>query len=205
MPGFVKTPKDEARWERAKEAAGKSTSKDSKSYWKLSNYIYHKMGKTEEDLKESEALYAAMDDLEKASAGNYKDFEAVHKAEQQSIKGNEVTKMSDEKKYSAQEAAAAVLKKAEEMLKSSKLFKKEDDATVQKSEEIPKTAAATPEVAPPDSVQHQPAPENNPDEKKEGNNPAWGTDPGIKGHVKLAKFCGHMEAKRKKPAAPGAV
>lgn len=51
MPGFVKTPKDEARWSKAKEAAGKSTQKDSESYWKLSNYIYHKMGKTEEDAK----------------------------------------------------------------------------------------------------------------------------------------------------------
>lgn len=49
MPGFVKTPRDEARWEKAKEAAGKQTDKGSESYWKLSNYIYHKMGKTEED------------------------------------------------------------------------------------------------------------------------------------------------------------
>jgi hypothetical protein len=47
MPGFVKNKKDEAKWSKAKEAAGKSTSKDSKSYWKLSNYIFHKMGKTE--------------------------------------------------------------------------------------------------------------------------------------------------------------
>lgn len=51
MPAFVKTPKDEARWSKAKEAAGKETSKDSESYWKLSNYIFHKMGKTEEDQK----------------------------------------------------------------------------------------------------------------------------------------------------------
>ena len=46
MPAFVH---DEKRWERAKEAAGKQTSKDSDGYWALSNYIYHKMGKTEED------------------------------------------------------------------------------------------------------------------------------------------------------------
>jgi hypothetical protein len=51
MPAFVKTPKDEARWAKAKEAAGKETKKDSEGYWKLSNYIYHKMGKTEEDQK----------------------------------------------------------------------------------------------------------------------------------------------------------
>lgn len=51
MPGFVKTPKDERRWARAKEAAGKSTAENSESYWRLSNFIYHKMGKTEEDHK----------------------------------------------------------------------------------------------------------------------------------------------------------
>jgi hypothetical protein len=56
MPGFVKTPKDEARWAKAKEAAGKQTEKDSESYWKLANYIFHKMGKTEEDVQKAEAL-----------------------------------------------------------------------------------------------------------------------------------------------------
>jgi hypothetical protein len=51
MPGFVKTPKDEAKWSKAKEAAGKSTSKGSKGYWALSNYIFHKMGKSEDSAK----------------------------------------------------------------------------------------------------------------------------------------------------------
>jgi hypothetical protein len=49
MPAFVRTKSDEHRWSRAKEAAGKETNKDSEGYWKLSNYIYHKMGKTEKD------------------------------------------------------------------------------------------------------------------------------------------------------------
>jgi hypothetical protein len=47
MPGFVRTPKDEKKWSRAKEAAGESTPKDSESYWKLSNYIFHRMHKSE--------------------------------------------------------------------------------------------------------------------------------------------------------------
>lgn len=51
MPAWVT---DESRWEKAKKAAGKSTSEDSEDYWKLSNYIYHKMGKTEEDEKLAE-------------------------------------------------------------------------------------------------------------------------------------------------------
>jgi hypothetical protein len=48
MPGFVKTPKDEKRWSSAKEAASKQTEPGSTGYWKLSNYIFHKMNKTEE-------------------------------------------------------------------------------------------------------------------------------------------------------------
>ena len=51
MPGFVKTPHDEAKWSKAKEAAGKETEKGSEGYWKLSNYIFHKMGKTEDSRK----------------------------------------------------------------------------------------------------------------------------------------------------------
>ena len=58
MPGFVKTPKDERRWAKAKEAAGKQTSEGSEGYWKLSNYIYHKMGKSQEDQRLAE-LYKA--------------------------------------------------------------------------------------------------------------------------------------------------
>ena len=71
MPGFVKTPKDEARWAKAKEAAGKSTEKDSESYWKLSNYIYHKMGKTEEDQKMADLAKADLEQhLQKAEPKN---------------------------------------------------------------------------------------------------------------------------------------
>jgi hypothetical protein len=54
MPGFVKSPKDEARWEKSKSAAAKRTKEGSDSYWKLSNYIFHRMGKTEEDQRLAE-------------------------------------------------------------------------------------------------------------------------------------------------------
>lgn len=50
-------------------------------------------------------------------------------------------------------------------------------------------------------TEHQTPPGNNPHEKAEGNNPEWGTDPGVKGHIKLAHFMGHMSSK-KKHAAP---
>jgi hypothetical protein len=54
MPGFIHTKRDEARWGKAKKAAGKTAKEGSESYWKLSNYIYHKMGKTEEDQVKAE-------------------------------------------------------------------------------------------------------------------------------------------------------
>ena len=56
MPGFVRTPKDEARWSKAKEAAGKTAKEGSDSYWKLSNYIYHKMDKSDESQKFADEL-----------------------------------------------------------------------------------------------------------------------------------------------------
>ncbi len=42
MPGFVKTPKDERKWDKAKEAAGK---KGKETNWALANYIFHKVKK----------------------------------------------------------------------------------------------------------------------------------------------------------------
>jgi hypothetical protein len=67
------------------------------------------------------------------------------------------------------------------------------------------------EAAPKDGTETQPAPGNNPKEQAEGNNELAGTTPTqvgqdgkniagadeMKGHYKLAKFIGHMEAKRK--------
>jgi hypothetical protein len=54
MPGFVKTPEQEARWSKAKAAAAKETEVNSENYWKLSNFLFHRMGKTEEDKKNAE-------------------------------------------------------------------------------------------------------------------------------------------------------
>lgn len=49
MPGFIKTPKDEAKWKKAKEAANKTLSEaDGDSYWALTNSIYQKMSKSDE-------------------------------------------------------------------------------------------------------------------------------------------------------------
>jgi hypothetical protein len=48
----------------------------------------------------------------------------------------------------------------------------------------------------------QTPPGNNPHEQIEGNNQEWGTDPGVKGHIKLAHFMGHMSSKKKQHAAP---
>src|ERR1035437_3124090 len=51
MPAFIKTPKDETRWKKAKDAAGKTLSEaDGDSYWKLTNSIYQKMDKAEKEI-----------------------------------------------------------------------------------------------------------------------------------------------------------
>lgn len=142
--------------------------------------------------------------------------------------------MADERKYSAREAAIAVLDKAkdvlhkhEEMVKCgtfSKVHAKakregysEESAdkiaghakAMEKSEPVgelhPKEAVQGEAEHPGARIEHQAAPENNPKEQAEGNNQPWGTDPGVKGYVKLAKFIGHKESKRKRPAAPAAA
>lgn len=227
MPGFVKTPKDEARWSKAKEAAGKQTKSGSESYWKLSNYIYHKMGKTEEDVAETKVCYSKMNKEEQAlvqtlvkseesnklSTDNLSDFSLNSMPAQQSILGNEVEHMSDEKKYTAREAAVAVLKKAEEVLKKSALTKAEP-----KGEIHPEEPQAGESEHPGKRIESQVAPDKNPKEQAEGNNELAGTTPTqvgqdgknlpgfdeMRGHIKLAKFIGHMQAKRKK-SAPGAM
>lgn len=60
MPAFIKTPAEEARWSKAKQAAAKSKGKAVEALhdddYKLVNYIYHKMGKTEEDQKMAKAF-----------------------------------------------------------------------------------------------------------------------------------------------------
>jgi len=97
--------------------------------------------------------------------------------------------MSDDKKYSAKEAAIAVLAKAEQMLKASKLTKAEPKGEIHPKEQIQGEPAK-----PAARIEDQKAPEANQKEQHEGNNPEWGNEPG---NYKLAKFCGHMSAKRK--------
>lgn len=97
--------------------------------------------------------------------------------------------MSTEQKFSAQEAALAVLAKAEQMLKSSKLAKAMPAGEIHPKEQVQGEAEK-----PAARIEEQKAPEANPKEKAEGNNPEWGNEPG---HYKLAKFCGHITAMRK--------
>jgi DNA-directed RNA polymerase specialized sigma subunit len=53
MPGFVRSKKDEARWQKAKQSASKSKGKEESSFtdtdWALVNHIYHKMTKSIHD------------------------------------------------------------------------------------------------------------------------------------------------------------
>lgn len=115
--------------------------------------------------------------------------------------------MAQEKLYTARQAADAVLKKTQELLAKSELFKSEKKPV---GEILPKEK----EQAPSDDVRSQAAPEKNPKEQAEGNNELAGTTPTqvgadgknkpgdaeMMGHLKLAKFIGHMESKRKSKA-----
>jgi hypothetical protein len=55
MPGFIKTPKNEAQWSKAKAATSKSKNKGESSFtdqdWALTNKIYHEMEKSLEFAK----------------------------------------------------------------------------------------------------------------------------------------------------------
>ena len=120
--------------------------------------------------------------------------------------------MSDEKKYSAKDAAIAVLKKAEEVLKKHEAIKKSEnpfsneEGKAPKGEIQPKEETQGEPVNPGERVEEKAAPQPTDENPKVNGNPEWGTTPGAKGHFKLAKFCGHMEAKRKaKPADPAGV
>lgn len=115
--------------------------------------------------------------------------------------------MSDEKKYSAKDAAIAVLKKAEEVLKKYEAFKKSENPFSEKEGKAPEGEIAPKEetqgesVNPGERVEAKADPQPTDQNPKVNGNPEWGTTPGAKGHFKLAKFCGHMEAKKKaKPA-----
>lgn len=261
MPGFVKTPKDEARWAKAKEAASKETEHGSESFWKLSNYIYHKMGKTEEDQKMAELYKSEITNSfqsgKELNTENLRHFLMNDRSAQQSIVSNEVEQMSDEKKYTAKEAAIAVLKKAEEMLKASELMKADilhgnvaqrrqsraagykqhgdmvnhkiaidgakeahkeqlsalkqqpkpnltkDENMTPKGEIHPKEPQAGESEQPGARVKQDAPPAPTDVNPKVNGNPEWGTTPGtVKGHFKLAKFCGHVQAKRKAKTPP---
>jgi hypothetical protein len=135
--------------------------------------------------------------------------------------------MAFEKRYTARQVVEAVLAKTHELLQKSEFAKAENPKkeNAKPSEHNAKDAdqhaqgkapagemkPAEKEAAPKDGVAAQPAPGNNPKEQAEGNNELAGTTPTqvgqdgknvpggaeIKGHLKLAKFCGYMEAKRK--------
>ena len=106
--------------------------------------------------------------------------------------------MSEEKKYSAKEAAIAVLKKAEEMLKKANLSNNLAKSEEPKGEIHPKEPQAGESEQPAARIKENTEPQPTEINPKQNGNPEWGTTPGtVKGHFKLAKFCGHMSAKRK--------
>lgn len=76
----------------------------------------------------------------------------------------------------------------------------EKDEKFPKGEIHPKEHVEGEPVDVKDRIKEQKSPESNPKEQKEGNNNEWGSVPGVKGHIKLAKFIGHIQAKRQMKA-----
>lgn len=110
------------------------------------------------------------------------------------------------KQYSPREAAIAVLKKAEEMLKS---LPADQLAKFEMEEKPhPKKEHEDKQDGQDQTVETSQTPEETTAKNPEGSNPAPGAEPqapaydaGFKGHIKLAKFMGHMESKKKAPKA----
>ena len=121
-------------------------------------------------------FFKTEDANKKVSIGNLRSFLENKKQKRQSSQSNERLSMDHDNKISAKEAAQAVLKKAQELLSASKLAKAlpANAAAPGKDESLPEGVQATP-----DPIAEAP--------KK---------DPCNKGHLKLAKWCGRMEAKR---------
>ena len=97
------------------------------------------------------------------------------------------------KQYTAREAGIAVLKKFEEML----LAKNEQEKQSHPKEHEDKLEEQD------DSVTQDQSPEETTKKDAEGSNPEPGSEPQdanydahFKGHIKLAKFMGHIEAKK---------
>ena len=127
--------------------------------------------------------------------------------------------MSDQKKFTAQDAAKAVLAKAQEVFKKSQLSKcgemakdesfnqkKVSEAGMQgqmKSEGVDQTPPDGVQPDAPNAVPRNGDPAPGAEPKNQGSNYVGAVS---KGHIKLAKFMGRMEEKRKKVApAPATV
>jgi len=164
------------------------------------------MAKTQELLTKSE-LAKKQDEMEKCGT-----FSKVHAAaRKEGYSENSADKIAGKAK--AMEKAENSKK---ENAKPSEHGAKEQDQQEHGKGPKGEMNPAQPQVAPKDGTATQPSPGNNPKEQAEGNNELAGTTPTqvgqdgknipggdeIKGHLKLAKFIGHMESKRKHRGIP---
>lgn len=109
--------------------------------------------------------------------------------------------MPNEKLFTAKEAAQAVLAKAQELLAKSDMMQKQPSKPEAKPEQDATPAngvKADPNpAAPNDKVNGNPAPGAYPQNEQK-----FAAEGKTRGHIKLAKFVGSIEQKRKAKAAP---
>jgi hypothetical protein len=119
MPAFIKNPKDESRWNRAKQSVSESRKKDEKSFtdadWGLVNHIYQSMKKSEllDRFKEllqkaktainNDSLNKAKGDLnESLDNEDYEETEGILEPEEASDLGEAIASSSNPSKAKSQ-------------------------------------------------------------------------------------------------------
>lgn len=123
---------------------------------------------------------------------------AVLKKAEEMLKSSSLAKKANPDEKADAKLGEEVEGLVENHMTENKEAEKEEGHKIVKAEpkgEIhPKAHVEGEKENPGERIEEQVAPEDNPHEQAEGNNPEWGAEAG---HYKLAKFCGHMSAKRK--------
>jgi len=100
MPAFIKTPADEARWEKAKKAANKSHSEsEGDSYWAIVNSIYQKMKKSVEFAAQTDDpkfIDEAINALEKARQKMSDEYDPNEEQEDEQAPEEQLTEFDPE-------------------------------------------------------------------------------------------------------------
>lgn len=123
--------------------------------------------------------------------------EMLKKAELEKCSGGTFTKVHEKAKREGYSEASA-----DKIAGHAKAMAKNEEP---KGEIHPKEPQVGESENPGERIEPKADPQPTQENPKVNSNPQWGTTPGAKGHFKLAKFCGYVEAKRKAAKPVGGV